>query len=262
MEERIDEIVKDLESYDMIIDFAIVKKVNNQTVDVQMMQRNYLYTDCLVIGNFKPVEDTKGILLHVGKTKYPVFWPFNTSSNDGDKYLPGTLIYNAYNKGNQGVTKGTIEDNIKLLIKTAKVFGIYDTNQICYILATVEHECGFIPKNEIGGNNRSYAPWFGRGFVQLTYKTNYEFYKNLTNVDIVTNRELANEPNLAAFICVHGMKYGTFRAGNKLDDYINGDKIDFYNARNIIQSRLESARTIQNLAISWQSKIINYLDNK
>jgi hypothetical protein len=42
--------------------------------------------------------------------------------------------------------------------------------QIAYILATAEWESRFSPIEEIGGKNKSYAPYYGRGYVQLTHK--------------------------------------------------------------------------------------------
>jgi hypothetical protein len=42
--------------------------------------------------------------------------------------------------------------------------------QIAYILATAEWESRFSPIEEIGGKTKSYAPYYGRGYVQLTHK--------------------------------------------------------------------------------------------
>jgi hypothetical protein len=48
-----------------------------------------------------------------------------------------------------------------------------NNRQLAYILATAEHESYFRPIKEIGGTKRPYAPYFGRGYVQLTHKGNY-----------------------------------------------------------------------------------------
>jgi hypothetical protein len=42
--------------------------------------------------------------------------------------------------------------------------------QIAYILATAEWESKFSPIEEIGGNNKPYAPYYGRGYVQITHR--------------------------------------------------------------------------------------------
>jgi hypothetical protein len=42
--------------------------------------------------------------------------------------------------------------------------------QIAYILATAEWESSFSPIEEIGGRNKPYAPYYGRGYVQLTHR--------------------------------------------------------------------------------------------
>ncbi|KAG0273266.1 hypothetical protein BGZ95_010915, partial [Linnemannia exigua] len=48
-----------------------------------------------------------------------------------------------------------------------------NNRQLAYILATAEHESYFRPIKEIGGAKKSYNPYFGRGYVQLTHKENY-----------------------------------------------------------------------------------------
>lgn len=48
-----------------------------------------------------------------------------------------------------------------------------NNRQLAYILATAEHESLFRPIKEVDGAERSYNPYFGRGYVQLTLKENY-----------------------------------------------------------------------------------------
>ena len=42
----------------------------------------------------------------------------------------------------------------------------------------------------------------GRGFNQLTFKSNYQKYSNLTGIDLVTNPDVLNDVNLAAKVAV------------------------------------------------------------
>ena len=84
--------------------------------------------------------------------------------------------------------------------------------------------------------NLRYYPYYGRGFVQITWKNNYEKYSKLLGVDLVNNPDLAMEPGIALFILVHGFKTGTF-TGRKISDYINRGQTDFVNARRCINGR-------------------------
>lgn len=118
-----------------------------------------------------------------------------------------------------------------------------DTNQLAYILATAVGESGVVPIKEKraapGTPARKvqdkywYTGYMGRGYVQLTWKYNYEKFAKVLGVDLVGNPDLALNPVYAAEILTMGMKKGMF-TGVGLDRYINSAKVDFYNARKII----------------------------
>lgn len=59
--------------------------------------------------------------------------------------------------------------------------------------------------------------WFGRGYVQLTHKANYERAGKRMGVDLVSDPSAALSPMLAARILVQGMSEGWF-TGVKLSD--------------------------------------------
>ncbi len=46
--------------------------------------------------------------------------------------------------------------------------------------------------------NLRYYPWYGRGYIQLTWETNYTKYGKLLEVDLIGNAELAMDPEVAA----------------------------------------------------------------
>lgn len=136
-------------------------------------------------------------------------------------------------------------------------FGLTLKTQQAYVLATVQHETAgtFKPLEEYGkGRGRSYGKpdpqtgqvYFGRGFVQLTWKSNYQKYSKILGVDLVNNPSLACDPNVALFILVHGFKFGSF-TGRKMNDFINGLKTDFVGARRIINGT-DQAQHIAGLA--------------
>jgi predicted chitinase len=117
--------------------------------------------------------------------------------------------------------------------------------QIAYVLATVDHETAhtFKPVREaywlndpdayLKAHHPDYYPYYGRGYVQLTWENNYRKYGQLVKRDLVGNPDLALDPQVALFVLVHGFKTGAF-TGHKLADHVNAGKMDFLNARRCI----------------------------
>lgn len=123
-------------------------------------------------------------------------------------------------------------------------FGLNLKTQQAYVLATVQHETAntFKPVEEYGrGRGRSYGKpdpitgqiYYGRGFVQLTWKNNYAKYARILGIDLVNNPNLACNPNVALFILCHGFRNGIF-TGKRLTDYVAIGKTDFLGARRCI----------------------------
>jgi predicted chitinase len=131
----------------------------------------------------------------------------------------------------------------------------FTRHQLAYVLATVEHETAgtFKPVREafwLSENwrkkNLRYYPYYGRGYVQITWQRNYDYFSKLLKVDMVKDPDIAMRENVSLFILVHGFKYGTF-TGKKISDYINANKIDFLNARRCING-MDRAADIAKLA--------------
>ena len=137
-------------------------------------------------------------------------------------------------------------------------FGVTETDrrQLAYCLGTFKWETAHTlrPIDEIGTAarfNRIYGPqtkvgkmlgntkdgdgalFHGRGYVQLTGRSNYAKMAALTGVDLVGSPELALDPKLAALVMFEGMKSGMF-TGVGLGTYFNQVKDDPVNARRII----------------------------
>ena len=119
-----------------------------------------------------------------------------------------------------------------------------DRRWLAYMLATAKHETAHTmkPIEEYGhGAGRDYGmpdpqtgkAYYGRGYVQLTWRANYARMAALTGVDLVNHPELALEPRLAALIMFEGMKGGLF-TGVGLGRYFNATVDDPVNARRII----------------------------
>ena len=134
----------------------------------------------------------------------------------------------------------------RLLIKAGRERGLL-RNQMAYVLATTYHETAHTmkPVREMGGEkylrSKKYYPHVGMGYVQLTWKENYErAARELCRkasermcVDFVGNPQLLLKPEYAAPILIIGMQEGWF-TGKKLSDYITLQKSDFRNARRIV----------------------------
>jgi putative chitinase len=159
-----------------------------------------------------------------------------------------------------------------------------DDRWLAYALATAFHETAFTmqPIRERGGRDyfiRMYDPnsalaqraalarsmgalpgdgplFYGRGFVQLTWRRNYAkmgaaFGVNLTSDAVAADQAL--QPALAAQIMFKGMMEGAF-TGKKLADYFNPHTEDWKNARRIING-LDCAEAIALYAKKFYSAI-------
>lgn len=132
-------------------------------------------------------------------------------------------------------------------------------NQAAYVLATTWHESGhtMLPVRERGGETylkaKAYWPYVGMGFVQLTWKRNYEFAGKKLGVDFVGNPRLLLDPEHAGDILVQGMTAGWF-TGRKLADYITLQKSNFVGARRIINGT-DRAGLIANYAMQYDADL-------
>lgn len=133
-------------------------------------------------------------------------------------------------------------NGIEHIIKAANEGGIADKRHLAYMLATAYHETArtMQPVEEIGkGKGKAYSVpidgkvYYGRGYVQLTWLSNYKTMGKLLGVDLVKNPSLACDPDIAAKVMLQGMTRGLF-TGRKLSDYISSLKCDYVNARRII----------------------------
>jgi putative chitinase len=97
--------------------------------------------------------------------------------------------------------------------------------------------------------------YYGRGFVQLTHKSNYEAMGKILGLDLVNNPDLALDPAIATKIIFVGMERGTF-TGKKLSDYFPpGRPSDWRNARKIING-LDAAEKFANLGEVYHGMLL------
>ena len=152
-------------------------------------------------------------------------------------------------------------DSIESIMAKCNLYGL-TREQAAYTLATAYHEAynpkvansRITPIEEFGGESylksKPYYPYYGRGFVQLTWERNYDKQGKRLNLDLVGCPELALTTHIAADILVHGMLHGEF-TGKKLTDYVNSEKKDYHNARRIING-MDRADLIASYAVRME----------
>lgn len=160
-------------------------------------------------------------------------------------------------KSKFGTLNQTQVDNLNILIDT------YDSDdkidritQFAYILATIYHETAttFKPIAEYGkGKGKYYGVpdketgkiYYGRGFIQLTHRFNYQKASDELGIDFVNEPDKVMEIDNATKICFIGMNQGWF-TGKKLSDYFTDSKTDWINCRKIING-MDKANLIGNI---------------
>jgi hypothetical protein len=139
---------------------------------------------------------------------------------------------------------------------------IQDIRWATYMLATAHHETSAsfkastvengkggkksyaIPKTVTdtlgcrGPKNATYNnTYYGRGYVQLTWKDNYKAIGKAYGIgdELYINPDRAHEPAIAYFAATYGMRHGLFTNGvHKLSTHIQGKNCSYKNARQII----------------------------
>lgn len=136
-------------------------------------------------------------------------------------------------------------------------------NQAAYVLATAFWETAhtmepvreaFWLSEDWRAKNLRYYPWYGRGFVQLTWETNYEAMGRRLGLDLTTDPDVVMRPDTAAKILVVGMREGIF-TGKKLDDYITLQSSDYRGARRIVNG-MDKASAIAELAEDYEAALL------
>lgn len=176
----------------------------------------------------------------------------------GAMALDPTTFLSMYMQEYMGAS-GTQADGLIGLLRAIELDpDVRDIRWAAYMLATVKHECAdtWQPIEEYGkGAGRPYGnpvtvmdskgvsytnAYYGRGYVQLTHKANYEKLGNLLTARglmprelLLTNPQKALDPKIAYAIMSIGMREGLF-TGEALEDHIHGATCDYKHARKII----------------------------
>lgn len=174
---------------------------------------------------------------------------------------------------------GQVQGLSAILDTWERDYAHHDIRFLAYMLATAHHETDHTmqPIREYGskayltrmydvvgarpalarrmGNARhgDGIRYCGRGYVQLTWKTNYRRAGLALGIDLVAAPDRAMEPAIAARIMGQGMIEGWF-TGRKLADYFHGDVAQWRNARRIING-LDKAELIRGYALAYSMAI-------
>lgn len=162
-----------------------------------------------------------------------------------------------------GIMEQAQVDGINDLLAAFDAEAVGDPRSVAYMLATTYHETArtMQPIEEEGrGRHHTYGvpdhtgnTYYGRGYVQLTWRHNYEAMSPVVGVNLVLNPGLALKPDIAARIMIYGMRHGTF-TGKCLADYITPHATDFLGARRIINGQ-DCAAEIAGYARSFLAAI-------
>lgn len=188
-----------------------------------------------------------------------------------------TAFLNGYSKAYGNVDPKAAAGLEQLLSSMELDPDLADRRWIAYMLATVKHECAnkFQPITEVGARSYfdKYEPgtslgkslgntqagdgylFRGRGYVQITGRTNYQtMTARLTLTggdDLILHPDQALQPGIAYRIMSFGMRRGSF-TGKKLADYIDAAGANYQQARRIING-LDRADLIAGYATTFES---------
>ena len=166
------------------------------------------------------------------------------------------------------LTKSKVQGLDTILDVWEKEHAKKDDRWLAYALGTAYHEVAFTmrPIHEYGGpkyffsmydkngsrpkvaaalgntENGDGVKFHGRGYVQLTGRSNYRKAGKLVGVDLLKDPNRALDLEIAGKILFVGMETGLF-TGKKFGDYFYKTKEDWFNARRII-NRLDKAPQI------------------
>jgi len=180
-------------------------------------------------------------------------------------------FFDLYKKEYGKLTQPKVSGIENLLIYVERDAEVTDVRWAAYMFATTKHECAdrWQPIEEFGkGASRPYGKkvkvvgadgktyliaYYGRGYVQLTWKDNYDKMSKALGLgdDLLIHPERVMEPEIAYNIMSYGMRKGSF-TGKKLADYINGTTCDYKSARKIING-LDKWALIKDYANKFES---------
>ena len=177
--------------------------------------------------------------------------------------MDSKVFFDTYRSYFGKLTQGIVDNinffNKKVIEDQAR----FTLNEWAYVYATVIWETGYTFGCVKEGLNKSeewrqkylarYYPYYGRGYVQLTWQRNYELFSKRLGIDLVSRPELALLPEYAFKILVEGCEKGLFTGiklkGIKFEEYYsvnNGKQLGSQYARRVING-IDKAKEISEI---------------
>lgn len=163
------------------------------------------------------------------------------------------VFYNEVKKGTLGLFSGSLTqkqvDGFEAILDEWEASTYSDIRWLAYLLATTHHETNktFQPVREAywlseswRKSNLRYYPYYGRGYVQLTWDYNYKKQGDKYNLPLVSQPDLVMDPKVAAKILIHGSVAGDF-TGRGLGLYFNSTVDNPIEARRVINGTDKAA---------------------
>jgi hypothetical protein len=157
----------------------------------------------------------------------------------------------------------TRNENVEILVRTALEYGVTDTRQIAYILATAQHESdNFRTAREYDGRGQALrlgysggADYYGRGYVQVTHDHRYDRMAEVLGDPRISRDPdiVARDPRIGGQTTVVGMVRGLY-TGVGLDQFINDHRKDYVGARAVVNGSDQATR-IAGYAEAWEQSV-------
>jgi hypothetical protein len=151
--------------------------------------------------------------------------------------------------GRPAPDKATVKNSLRAICAD---MGLSLPTQMAYVLATANWETNstfkpvreayWIPNAEEWRRTHltRYYPFYGRGYVQLTWQRHYKFYGDVFGLDLVARPDDVMRHDMSAFVIVHGFKMGRF-TGHKLVEFVSASRNNFTAARACINGTDQAA---------------------
>lgn len=149
--------------------------------------------------------------------------------------------------------------------------GLLDLRWLAYMLATAYWETNrtmqpvreaYWLSEDWRRNNLRYYPWYGRGFVQLTWEKNYQTMARLLKLPAMgtlAGADMAMQLNVAVQILFEGMLNAESGVGDftnrSLDEFFTATRTDWVGARKIINGT-DHDREIADIAMGFHAILL------
>ena len=160
------------------------------------------------------------------------------------------------------VEEDVARENIRgreLMLRCAQVLEVSDLASLCYLEASILLETNqtynaveeaYWTSDSWRRANIRYYPYHGRGHIQLTWRANYVFATKAFKLQyslVDRPAQLLKNSALSMMIAVAGCKFGWF-TGRNMADYFKETKLDFINARKIVNGITSGKRVAKKIA--------------